>query len=864
MAPNYTLTLIQFEKEYKNKNIFMFNFESFGYSTLHEVFASLSHLVEIKETSTSTKDCEYYTVTLINVRDVDSGNGGEVCNTLEMETVDNLKEIIMKAGVNGIELSDLFAAYIDFTGKAIEVAQLGYSNLDQLISSKLINFIFVDEKNFSEPKIYYQEQKNIDAHNKSTDLSLTDTDLNKTDRSTSQLTNLKGLIDGLLEQQTDNIELDEFYECFERCHGWKLEYKEYGFKSYDEFITEIVRLGFIEVGLIDDSVNNFMIICPKKTNVYSMPRKTVNSSPEDKKLEFIQTATAKFMQDYVLYNKDIDSMSVLKKLASKKTHKIIVSNVADPSCIQIQLVENTYGLNKLMDDLEEVYCGLGASNFNMPMDYILHGHLCAAIYPGDKNWHRCRITGVFRETQQARVAFIDYGGDSLVPISGLKFLSSQFCYLPVQAVNARFFNIKKTGKKWPRDIINYLLNRVVGKELTAEVIGFNDGFVSLDISNYVSQATNSKTETTKVNLNTRIIQDGFGMGYDEKNDVEFCDFESWGETIDIQTDNTSEIANSEINNGSAIEQNIKEKKLKGKSFENKLDKAYESFKENTNYLRQPHENVSNNNLKQEMNSDLNKTGITLSQYDSNYSNNSVFHKENKSNKEESVNKSMNRSQRQLSSDSEIRIKKLTYVDKEKIAKYFLNLISIDGEIYVHWLEVAPIFGLSNHAFKKLLKSYGVVNHIVEKFGYNYENDILFDLIETKLDIDLKFIGEKNEIWLLRHKQLTRCADMFFTPEYSKYLKNFLRNNKIKRSPNDLASKNEINSDVSESMCSGLEKMSLTNNNSFINQEIKRLELERLFIKDQINNCNDNDKLTLLNQECKRVDEKIFFVKKQMT
>ena len=101
---------------------------------------------------------------------------------------------------------------------------------------------------------------------------------------------------------------------------------------------------------------------------------------------------------------------------------------------------------------------------------------------------------------------------------------------------------------------------------------------------------------------------------------------------------------------------------------------------------------------------------------------------------------MNRSQRQLSSDSEIRIKKLTYVDKEKIAKYFLNLISIDGEIYVHWLEVAPIFGLSNHAFKKLLKSYGVVNHIVEKFGYNYENDILFDLIETKLDIDLKFIG----------------------------------------------------------------------------------------------------------------------------
>lgn len=161
-------------------------------------------------------------------------------------------------------------ASLKFTIKSKKVIFLKYfKNITKLINKNNDNVV------------------DIDAHNKSTDLSLTDTDLNKTDRSTSQLTNLKGLIDGLLEQQTDNIELDEFYECFERCHGWKLEYKEYGFKSYDEFITEIVRLGFIEVGLIDDSVNNFMIICPKKTNVYSMPRKTVNSSPEDKVCFFL-------------------------------------------------------------------------------------------------------------------------------------------------------------------------------------------------------------------------------------------------------------------------------------------------------------------------------------------------------------------------------------------------------------------------------------------------------------------------------------------------------------------------------------------------------------------------------------------------
>lgn len=76
-----------------------------------------------------------------------------------METVDNLKEIIMRAGNDGIDMSDLFDAYIDYTGKPIEVAQLGYSNLENMIFSKLINFIIVDEKNFDEPKLFYHEQK---------------------------------------------------------------------------------------------------------------------------------------------------------------------------------------------------------------------------------------------------------------------------------------------------------------------------------------------------------------------------------------------------------------------------------------------------------------------------------------------------------------------------------------------------------------------------------------------------------------------------------------------------------------------------------------------------------------------------------
>jgi hypothetical protein len=66
------------------------------------------------------------------------------------------------------------------------------------------------------------------------------------------------------------------------------------------------------------------------------------------------------MKAYILKNKELsDSDDVLIKLATNKSHKIIVSNVVNPCNIQVQLAENINALNTLMMDLEEVYYGLG-------------------------------------------------------------------------------------------------------------------------------------------------------------------------------------------------------------------------------------------------------------------------------------------------------------------------------------------------------------------------------------------------------------------------------------------------------------------------------------------------------------------------
>ena len=241
-------------------------------------------------------------------------------------------------------------------------------------------------------------------------------------------------------------------------------------------------------------------------------------------MEEIQKQNADFIQDYVLYNKDINATEVLRALASKKTHQIIVSNVINPSKIQIQLADNVNSLNTLMDELELVYCGIGASNFDIPVEYIELGHLCAAIYPGDNNWHRCRIIGKDLEKKKVRVSFIDYGGDSLVPIESIKFLASQFSALPIQAVDAKFANVTSNGKKWPKDTINYLLNKVTGKTLTAEVVGLNDGEVSLDIYDLATKFEKSNLLGSRIHLNQRIILDGYGKLYDEAKDLEVIIF----------------------------------------------------------------------------------------------------------------------------------------------------------------------------------------------------------------------------------------------------------------------------------------------------------------------------------------------------
>lgn len=82
----------------------------------------------------------------------------KVYQSLEEETVENLKEIVKQAGTSGIYLSDVIDVYRAFTGKSIEFEKLGYVNFEQLVNFKLppLVKIDVDEPHY-EPKLFWQD-----------------------------------------------------------------------------------------------------------------------------------------------------------------------------------------------------------------------------------------------------------------------------------------------------------------------------------------------------------------------------------------------------------------------------------------------------------------------------------------------------------------------------------------------------------------------------------------------------------------------------------------------------------------------------------------------------------------------------------
>lgn len=201
------------------------------------------------------------------------------------------------------------------------------------------------------------------------------------------------------------------------------------------------------------------------------------------------------------------------------------------------------------------------------------------------------------------------------------------------------------------------------------------------------------------------------------------------------------------------------------------------------------------------------------------------------------------------------MKRLTFLDPFFSIKYRLNLVQINTQIYVHWTEVAHIFGCSQYTFKSTLLTLSTKpksrHDIYENFKLASDTEDLFNIIENEFDIDLKSIDETETLWMVKYKLLYSCAEIFLSKDHSERMKNFLRNNKVSKDcPN-----------MPEGFYSAIEK--LTMDDVHVTPEQVAIERDRLkplsiYLKSEIQKCVETDV-----KGCEKLMEEFKVVKKKI-
>jgi hypothetical protein len=268
------------------------------------------------------------------------------------------------------------------------------------------------------------------------------------------------------------------------------------------------------------------------------------------------------MKKFILEYSELDAVKVKKQFLKNQKCSIIVANIIDPCYFQIQLEENSSDLENLMEKLEKVYCGFGASIYDMSEDDLKVNRLCAATFSKDQNWHRCKIVKYDETLKKVKVFYIDYGGYDFVELKNVKFLDKEFAKWPVQVLDAKCHNLKKPSLiVWNENIIEYMLMKVQGVFLTVKIMGtLNENNLELFSLEILHKTKHKKLPNQRVKnftLNMHFVKDGIAEIYEEKSLDNFIDYEKLcknyfvtQESATCQSISNSDITNNDITNNS--------------------------------------------------------------------------------------------------------------------------------------------------------------------------------------------------------------------------------------------------------------------------------------------------------------------------
>ena len=458
---------------------------------------------------------------------------------LEMEIIENLKKLIKNFdNKGGLWARTIPHEYKKMFNKELNVNAIGYRYPIDLLDEKLGDFIITKRPEKYGDHLLFSIDSKIDGDSNQEDSQDDDVD------ELTYINNLRQLskeIRRLFKRDPLNFERNKFYsiaefkDIFEEKAGWRLYLKHYGCKTLDQLMMKLIDEKLFELKYDTEKKmyikykpepNEIYVATSRQQNDFNMSKYSVSEvATNDNKTSGVNGVRIgskndgedaifmeRFINEFVFYNETLDPYSVLKDIDLTAECDIIVSHVLNPFEMSIQIAKNVPKLNSLMDDLEDAYLGVGASHWNMKSEHIQIGKYCAAVFPGDKNWHRCKILEIDERKKLVRVSFIDYGGEAMVPMKELKFLLRRFMDLPHQAVLARLSNVDyMVGKRWANDITEYLLNIVKGGKIFKAKF---DGTVFSHLSMTVYELDRS-FKVIDI-LNKKIVREGYATEMKDK------------------------------------------------------------------------------------------------------------------------------------------------------------------------------------------------------------------------------------------------------------------------------------------------------------------------------------------------------------
>ncbi|XP_076982207.1 tudor domain-containing protein 1 [Tamandua tetradactyla] len=161
---------------------------------------------------------------------------------------------------------------------------------------------------------------------------------------------------------------------------------------------------------------------------------------------------------------DLRSLQLRKTMELKGT----ITEFKHPSDFYVQLYSSEVleYMNQLSLSLKETYANKGQEENYVPVK----GEVCVAKYTVDQTWNRVIIQDVNVLQKEARVLYIDYGNEEIIPMNGIHQLNRNIDLFPPSAIKCFVANVIPAEGNWSNDCIQMIKSLLMEQYCSIKIV----------------------------------------------------------------------------------------------------------------------------------------------------------------------------------------------------------------------------------------------------------------------------------------------------------------------------------------------------------------------------------------------------------